>query len=62
MKSISLGFVHDLHDWELRFDYTGTRELSYDGSKYIWDNVYSVSLGLKEAENIALHTTYSERR
>ncbi len=62
MKSISLGFVHDLHDWELKFDYTGTRELSFEGSKYIWDNVYSVSLGLKEAENIELHTTYSERR
>ncbi len=62
MKSISLGFVHDLHDWELSFDYTGTRELSFDGSKYIWDNVYSVSLGLKEVENIELHTTYSKRR
>ena len=27
MKSISFGLLHDLHDWELMFDYTGSREL-----------------------------------
>ena len=61
MKSISLGFVHDLHDWEMRFDYTGNRELSYDGSKYIWNNTYSISIGLKEVRDLLIHTKFSER-
>jgi hypothetical protein len=62
MKGISVGFIHDLHDWELMFDYTGTRELSYDGKQYIWDNIFTVSVGLKEVENIKVHTKYNTRR
>lgn len=61
MKGISLGFIHDLHDWEMRFDYTGNRELSYDGSKYIWNNTYSISIGLKEVRDLLIHTKFSER-
>jgi hypothetical protein len=61
MKSISLGLVHDLHDWEMRFDYTGNRELSYDGSRYIWNNTYSISLGLKEVRDLLIHSKFSER-
>lgn len=62
MKSLSLGLIHDLHDWELKFDYTGNRELSFDGSRYLWNNTYSVSIGLKEVEGVNMHTEYSERR
>ena len=62
MKSVSFGFIHDLHDWELKFDYTGNRELSYDGSKYIWDNTYSVSIRLKDVEGADIHTRFQERR
>jgi len=62
MKGISMGFVHDLHDWEMRFDYTGNRELSFDGSKYLWNNTYSISIGLKEVEGLIIHREYNERR
>ena len=56
MKSISFGFIRDLRDWEMRFDYTGNRELSYDGTRYIWDNTYSISMGLKDVSSVNLHT------
>lgn len=62
MKSISFGFFHDLHDWELRFDYRGGRELSYDGSRYVWNNTYSVSLGLKDIEDLNIHTRFAKKR
>jgi hypothetical protein len=62
MKSISLGFVHDLHDWEMKFDYTGSRELSYDGSRYVWNNTYSISIGLKEVKSLNIHTEFNELR
>jgi hypothetical protein len=62
IKGISLGFIHDLHDWELRFDYTGNRQLSFDQSRYLWNNTYSISLGLKEIESLRIHTQYAERK
>ncbi len=62
MKSLSLGLIHDLHDWELKFDYTGNRELSYEGSRYLWNNTYSLSIGLREVKGVDMHTEYSERR
>jgi len=62
MKSISLGLIHDLHEWELKFDYTGNRELNAERSRYLWNNTYSVSIGLKEVEDVDIHTTFSERR
>jgi hypothetical protein len=62
MKSISLGIIHDLHDWQMMFDYTGSRELSYDGSKYLWNNTYSVSIGLKEVKGMEFHTALNDRR
>jgi len=62
LKSVSLGFLHDLHDWEMKFDYTGNRELSYDGSRYIWNNTYSISIGLKEVKGMNIHTEFNERR
>ncbi len=62
MKRISFGFVHELHDWDLKFDYTGNRELSYDGSRYIWDNTYTVSIGLREVKSVDVHTKIKEQR
>jgi hypothetical protein len=62
LRSISAGFVHDLHDWELRFDYTGQRELLFDETKYIWSNTFSVSLGLKKVKNVLVKTEYEDRR
>ncbi len=62
MKSISFGLLHDLHDWELMFDYTGSRELAYDGSKYIWNNTFSVSIGLKEVKGMNFQTVLNDRR
>ncbi|MGQ9615292.1 MAG: hypothetical protein ACUVWJ_02710 [Spirochaetota bacterium] len=62
LKSISFGFIHDLHDWELKFDYTGNRELSYDGKRYIWDDTYSISIRLKDVEGADIHTKFQERR
>jgi hypothetical protein len=62
MKGISLGLIHDLHDWELRVDYTGNRQLSFDGNRYIWNNTYSISLGLKEIESLRIHTQYADRK
>ncbi len=62
LKSISFGFIHDLHDWELNFDYTGNRELSYDGSRYVWDNTYSMSIRLKDVKDFDIHTRLQEKR
>jgi len=62
MKSVSMGLIHDLHEWELKFDYTGNRELNTTRTSYIWNNTYSISIGLKEVEDIDIHTTFSERR
>jgi lipopolysaccharide assembly outer membrane protein LptD (OstA) len=62
MKSISFGIIHDLHDWQMIFDYTGSRELSYDGSRYLWNNTYSVSIALKEVKGIDFHTALNDRR
>ncbi len=62
MKSISFGLIHDLHDWELMFDYTGSRELAFDGSKYIWNNTFSVGLGLKEVNGMNFNTVFNDRR
>jgi lipopolysaccharide assembly outer membrane protein LptD (OstA) len=62
MKSISFGLLHDLHDWELMFDYTGSRELAFDGSKYIWNNTFSVSIGLKEIKGMEFHTVLNESK
>jgi len=62
MKRISFGFVRGLHDWDLKFDYTGNRELSYDGSRYIWDNTYTISIGLREVKSVDVHTKIKEQR
>jgi hypothetical protein len=62
LKSISFGLVRDLHDWELKLDYTGNRELSYDATRYIWDNTFSISLGLREVPGVTVHTTLDEKR
>jgi len=62
MKSIAFGFIHDLHDWELKFDYTGKRVLSYDVSRYVWDNTFSISIGLKEVKDLNIHTRFNEKR
>jgi hypothetical protein len=62
LKGISLGFIHDLHDWEMKFDYTGNQELSPDGSRYIWNNTYSISIGLKDVKNLNIHTEFNEQR
>jgi len=62
LKSISLGLIRDLHDWQLKFDYTGNREISYDGTRYLWNNIFSVSIGLKEVEDVNIHTTFTESR
>ncbi len=62
MKRISFGFVRELHDWDLKFDYTGNRELSYDGSRYIWDNTYTISIGLRDMESVDVHTKIKEQR
>jgi hypothetical protein len=62
LKGISLGFVHDLHDWVMSFGYTGQRELSYDGSRYVWNNTYSISFGLKALKNLDIRTEFSELR
>jgi len=62
MKSISFGFIHDLHDWQLVFDYTGKRVISYDASRYIWDNTFSISIGLKEVKDVNIHTQFRENK
>ncbi len=62
MKAVSAGLVHDLHDWELKVDYTGRHELSYDGTRYIWNNVFTIGLNLKEIEDVKIHTTFSGSR
>ncbi len=62
MKRISFGFVRGLHDWDLKFDYTGNRELSYDGKRYIWDSTYTISIGLREVKSVDVHTKIKEQR
>jgi lipopolysaccharide assembly outer membrane protein LptD (OstA) len=61
LKSVSLGFVRDLHEWQLMFDYTGNRTLQPDGSAYFWDQTFSISLGLKKVESVKVHTTLQNR-
>ena len=62
MKRISFGFIRELHDWDLKFDYTGNREISYDGSRYIWDNTYTISISLREVESVDVHTKIKNQR
>jgi hypothetical protein len=62
VKRISFGFIHELHDWDLKFDYTGNREISYDGSRYIWDNTYTISISLREVESVDVHTKIKQQR
>ena len=57
LKTISFGFVRDLHEWELQFDYTGGRELLPSGTTYRWEQTFSVSLGLKPVEGVRIHTS-----
>jgi lipopolysaccharide assembly outer membrane protein LptD (OstA) len=61
LKSVSLGFVRDLHEWELAFDFTGNRKLLPDGSAYYWEQTFSISLGLKKVESARIHTTLQKR-
>jgi lipopolysaccharide assembly outer membrane protein LptD (OstA) len=62
LKSLSFGLTRDLHDWQLNFDYTGSREISYDGTQYLWNNTFSISIGLKEAEDVNIHTSFTDSR
>jgi lipopolysaccharide assembly outer membrane protein LptD (OstA) len=62
LKSLSFGLVRELHDWELKFDYTGNRELAFDGSKFEWDQTFSVSISLKEVEGVDIKTSFNEKR
>jgi hypothetical protein len=62
LKGVSAGFAHDLHDWILRGGYTGNRELSYDREKFEWNNVFYVSLSLKDVKNVDIHAEYAQRR
>ena len=57
LKTISFGFVRDLHEWELVFDYTGRRELIPNGTTYRWEQTFSISLGLKKVEGVRIHTS-----
>ncbi len=62
LKAFSFGFVHDLHEWELKFDYTGRHELSYDRTRYVWNNIYSISIGLKKVKNARFTREFSNTR
>jgi len=62
LKGVSAGFTHDLHDWILRGGYSGNRELSYDRKSFEWNNVFWVSLSLKDVKNVDIHTEYTQRR
>jgi hypothetical protein len=62
LRSISFGLIRDLHDWQLKFDYTGNREIAADETRYIWNNTFSVSIGLKEVEDVNIHTAFTESR
>jgi hypothetical protein len=62
LKSVSIGFSHDLHDWVLSGGYRGSRELSYDGKRYEWNNTYFVGLSLKNVRNAEIGADFSERR
>jgi hypothetical protein len=57
LKTISFGFVRDLHEWELIFDYTGQRSLIPDGTAYRWEQTFTISLGLKQVEGVRIHTS-----
>jgi hypothetical protein len=57
LKSISFGFVRDLHEWELIFDYTGSRDLVPDGTTYRWEQTFTIALGLKQVEGVRIHTS-----
>jgi lipopolysaccharide assembly outer membrane protein LptD (OstA) len=61
LKSISFGFVRDLHEWELYFDYTGNRILTPDGSTYQWEQTFTIGLGLKKVEGVDVYTTLQRR-
>jgi hypothetical protein len=62
LKGVSIGFSHDLHDWVLTGGYRGSRELSYDGKRYEWNNTYSVGLSLKNVRNAQVGADFSKRR
>ena len=57
LKTISFGFVRDLHEWELIFDYTGSRELIPNGTTYRWEQTFTIALGLKQVEGVRIHTS-----
>jgi len=57
LKTVSFGFVRDLHEWELIFDYTGDRVLAPGGDSYYWEQTFSISLGLKKIESVRVHRT-----
>jgi hypothetical protein len=61
LKTVSFGFVRDLHEWELYFDYTGDRVLTSDGSTYRWDQTFTIGIGLKRVENVNVYTTIERR-
>jgi lipopolysaccharide assembly outer membrane protein LptD (OstA) len=61
LKSISFGFVRDLHEWELYFDYTGNRILTTDGRTYQWEQTFTIGLGLKKVESANVYTTVQRR-
>ncbi len=62
LKAVSFGLTHDLHEWELKIDYTGKRELSYNKERYIWNNIYSISIGLKNIKDVIFNPKFSNTR
>ena len=62
LKAINFGLVHDLHEWELKFDYTGRREISYDKNRYVWNNTYTISIGLKKVKEVNFNTRFYNSR
>jgi hypothetical protein len=42
LRSISISVVHDLRDWQLTFDYTGTQELNEEGNEYEWTPTFTI--------------------
>jgi len=57
LKNVSFGFVRDLHEWELFFDYTGNRVLLPGGGTYQWEQTFTIGLGLKKVEDARIYTT-----
>jgi len=62
LKEINFGLTHDLHEWELKFDYTGRREISYDKNRYVWNNTYTISIGLKKIKDVNFNTQFYNSR